>query len=81
MTVKEHLRIFLDWKYNNKFNFFTSEVQNLSESGLRKFGKRLGSPGTYNRCFRQMRQDGEVVCKKLDSKGRQAYWKVVDNGS
>ena len=69
MTVKEHLIKFLDWHLTNKKLFKTHHIQNLSERGLNKFGKRLGSPETYTRLFRDLRQENTYEVDKLTSAG------------
>jgi hypothetical protein len=69
MTVKEHLIKFLDWKFDNGIMFKTHDIQNLSERGLKKFGKRLGSPETYTRQFREVRQNGVYTVDKIHTYG------------
>ncbi len=69
MTVREHLILFLDWHLTNKKLFRTHNIQDLSQRGLSKFGKRLGSPETYTRQFRELRQDGYYEVDKLTSAG------------
>jgi hypothetical protein len=69
MTVREHLIKFLDWHLTNKKLFKTHHIQDLSQRGLSKFGKRLGSPETYTRLFRDLRQDGYYEVDKLTSSG------------
>ena len=64
MTVKEHLINFLDWHLVNKRIFRTHKIQNLSERGIEKYGKRLGSPESYR-----------VI--KVDSKGSEQAWIVT----
>jgi len=69
MTVKEHLIKFLDWKFDRGIMFKTHDIQNLSERGLKKFGKRLGSPETYTRQFRELRQNGVYNVDKIHTYG------------
>ena len=69
MTVKEHLIKFLDWHLTNKKLFRTHHIQDLSQRGLSKFGKRLGSPETYTRLFRDLRQDGLYYVDKIHTYG------------
>ena len=57
MTVRQHLEYFLWWHQSNKKKFKTHDIQNLSNRGIIKFGKRLGSPDTYTRAFRKMREE------------------------
>ena len=65
MTVKEHLIEFLDWKFDNGIMFKTHDIQDLSQRGLKKFGKRLGSPETYTRQFRELRQHNVYKIDKI----------------
>ena len=67
MTVKEHLIKFLDWKFDNGIMFKTHDIQDLSERGLKKFGKRLGSPETYTRQFRELRQNNVYKIDKINT--------------
>ena len=42
-----------------------------------RFGRRLGSYGTYNRIFRQLRQDGYLNVRKVENaKSREARWEI-----
>ena len=57
--------------------FYTHEVQGLSDSGLMTFGRRLGSYGTYNRIFRQLREDGYIDVRRIENvKSREARWEI-----
>lgn len=77
MTVKEHLINFLDWHLVNKRIFRTHKIQNLSERGLSKYGRRLGSPETYTRQFRTLKEEGVYRVMKVDSKGNEQAWIVT----
>ena len=69
MTIKTHIVNYLTFLYQSGIEKFkTSDIQNLSERSI-KFVKgsarrRLGSPSTYERTFRQLRQDGKVIVKR-----------------
>jgi hypothetical protein len=76
MTVKQHLINFLDWHLTNKKLFKTHHIQNLSERGKSKYGKRLGSPETYTRLFRDLRQEGLYEVDKLKSNSSERSWMV-----
>ena len=56
MTVREHLILFLDYHLTNNIRFKTHEIQELSARSKAKFGRRLGSPGTYTRQFRYIKE-------------------------
>ena len=77
MTVKEHLINFLDWHLVNKRIFRTHKIQNLSERGLSKYGRRLGSPETYTRQFRTLKEEGTYRGMKVNSKGNEQAWIVT----
>ena len=78
MTVKEHLIKFLDWKFDNGIVFKTHDIQNLSERGIVKFGKRLGSPETYTRQFRELRLNNAYTVDKIKSpNSRKKSWYVT----
>ena len=76
MTVKEHLILFLDYHLTNKLRFKTHEIQELSARSNEKFGKRLGSPETYTRLFRDLRQAGLYEVDKLKSNSSERSWMV-----
>jgi len=76
MTVKQHLINFLDWHLTNKKLFKTHHIQNLSKRGESKYGKRLGSPETYTRLFRDLRQAGLYEVDKLKSNSSERTWLV-----
>ena len=76
MTVKEHLMLFLDYHLTNKLRFKTHEIQELSSRGKTKFGKRLGSPGTYTRQFRYIKEDLYDIEKLKSPNSNEAMWEV-----
>tara|TARA_R110002012_G_scaffold285092_1_gene476064 strand:- start:220 stop:480 length:261 start_codon:yes stop_codon:yes gene_type:complete len=60
--------------------FRTSDIQGLSFQGVNKYGRILGSPSTYERVFRQIRQDGLIKVSqssKLPNQ-RQASWIIKE---
>ena len=69
MTVREHLTNFLDWHFTNKRLFKTHDIQNLSQRGLKKYGRILGSPETYTRQFRDLRQKNVYYVEKIHTYG------------
>ena len=78
MKVKEHIMGFIKKSLiiGNKY-FYTHDIQRLSDQGLMTFGRRLGSYGTYNRMFRQLRQDGYLEVRKVENpKSREARWEI-----
>ena len=78
MKVKEHIMGFIKNSLiiGNKY-FYTHDIQRLSDQGLMTFGRRLGSYGTYNRIFRQLRQDGYLDFRKVENpKSREARWEI-----
>jgi hypothetical protein len=78
MTVKEHLIKFLDWKFDNGIIFKTHDIQDLSERGIVKFGKRLGSPETYTRQFRELRLNNAYTVDKIKSpNSNEKSWYIV----
>ena len=77
MTVRQHLEYFLWWHQSNKKKFKTHDIQNLSNRSVIKFGKRLGSPDTYTRAFRKMREEKVYNIMKLRSKNsNESTWFV-----
>ena len=79
MTVRDHILANLEILENSPIETFkTSDIQELSYLGKKKFGKHLGSPGTYTREFRRMRTDGIIRVKKGIKKGRQQIW-ILEN--
>ena len=80
-TVTEHIKAFLTWTYKAKKTktFYTSDIQNLSERSKLVFGRRLGSPDTYNRAFRKLKEDGWItVTKAKRSNKREAVWNIKE---
>ena len=77
MTVRQHLEYFLWWHQSTKKKFKTHDIQNLSNRSVAKFGKRLGSPGTYTRVFRKMKEEKVYSIMKLKSKSsNESTWFV-----
>ena len=76
MTVKEHLILFLDYQLTHKLRFKTHEIQDLSSRGKAKFGKWLGSPGTYTRQFRYIKEDLYDIEKLKSPNSNEAMWEV-----
>jgi|TARA_R100000664_G_scaffold33324_1_gene50170 hypothetical protein len=65
-TVANHIMRMYNWYYaNDKSRFRTRDVQQLSESSVKVFGRRLGSPSTYERTFRKLRQDGFINVEEI----------------
>ena len=78
MKVKDHIMGFIKNSLilGNR-RFYTHDIQRLSDQGLMRFGRRLGSYGTYNRIFRQLRQDGYLEVRKVENpKSREARWEI-----
>ena len=49
------------WYWNNKrIGFRTRDIQGLSKRGEKLYGYRLGSPSTYDRQFREMKEKGLI---------------------
>ena len=72
MTIKKHILNYLKYLENSGiFVFKTSDIQNLSQSSEKVFGRILGSPSTYERTFRQLRQDNILVVNKRPRKPKQ----------
>ena len=78
MKVKDHIMSFI----KNRLllgdrTFYTHEIQTLSEQGLMRFQRRLGSPSTYERTFRLLREDGKLLVYKIENlKSREAKWEI-----
>ena len=86
MTVRTHIMNYMRYlMQNNIATFKTSDIQNLSKRSV-KFvpGKdgRMGSPGTYERTFRELRKSGMITVKKHkeSKKQRQASWYLENIG-
>ena len=73
MTVKQHLINFLNYHLTHKMKFKTHDLQDLSLRGLKRFGKRLGSPESYTRQFRDLKKEMFII-DKIKSKGNEATW-------
>ena len=68
MKVKDHIMSFIKNRaIIGDRTFYTHEIQTLSEQGLMRFQRRLGSPSTYERTFRLLREDGYLDVRKLDN--------------
>ena len=78
MKVKDHIMSFITNKYVfGDRTFYTHEIQTLSEQGLMRFQRRLGSPSTYERTFRLLREDGKLLVYKIENlKSREAKWEI-----
>tara|TARA_R100000234_G_scaffold12807_2_gene7119 strand:+ start:258 stop:521 length:264 start_codon:yes stop_codon:yes gene_type:complete len=69
VTIKTHIINYLTFLNQVGIEEFkTSDIQNLSERSV-KFAKgsgrrRLGSPSTYERTFRQLRQDNKIIIER-----------------
>ena len=80
MTVRQHILNYIKHLVaTNKSMFKTSDIQNLSERSVKFTNSgRLGSPGSYERAFRELRKNGSLnVVKftgKMYTKQRQASW-------
>ena len=86
ITVREHIMNYMRYlMVNNIATFKTSDIQNLSERSV-KFvpgaNSRLGSPGTYERTFRELRKNGLITVTKQKEfkKQRQASWYLKNIG-
>ena len=78
MKVKDHIMSFITNKcvFGDR-TFYTHEIQTLSEQGLMRFQRRLGSPSTYERTFRLLREDGKLLVYKIENlKSREAKWEI-----
>ena len=79
ITVKIHLKAFLNFQYKHRLKFKTHEIQDLSARGKERFGRIIGSTETYTRCFRQLREDGLYTVEKLKSpNSNEAMWQVTE---
>ena len=78
MKVKEHIMSFIKNRVIiGDRTFYTHEIQTLSEQGLMRFQRRLGSPSTYERTFRLLREDGKLLVYKIENlKSREAKWEI-----
>ena len=78
MKVKDHIMTFIKNRIIMGDRYiYTHEIQKLSDEGLMRFQRRLGSSGTYTRIFRQLREDGYLSVHKIDNpKSREARWEI-----
>ena len=68
-TVKLHISNMIKWYWNNrKLGFRTRDIQSLSERGVKLYGRRLGSPSTYDRVFRDMKEKGDINVEEQKTK-------------
>tara|TARA_R110002020_G_scaffold50363_5_gene142408 strand:- start:1634 stop:1891 length:258 start_codon:yes stop_codon:yes gene_type:complete len=68
-TVKSHISNMIKWYWNNrKIGFRTRDIQSLSERGEKLYGRRLGSPSTYDRVFREMKEKGDINVEEQKTK-------------
>ena len=68
-TVRKHIEVMKKWYWNNKkLGFRTRDIQSLSKRGVRLYGRRLGSPSTYDRIFRDMKEKGEINVKEKSTR-------------
>ena len=73
-TVRGHIESMIKWYWNNrKVSFRTRDIQSLSERGDKLFGRRLGSPSTYDRVFRDMKEKGLIKVKEKTT-GTDSIW-------
>ena len=64
-TVRKHIEAMIKWYWiNRKLGFRTRDIQGLSERGVGLYGRRLGSPSTYDRVFRDMKEKGVIDVKE-----------------
>ena len=69
ITVRKHIEVMIKWYWNNKkLGFRTRDIQSLSKRGVRLYGRRLGSPSTYDRTFRDMKEKGEINVKEKSTR-------------
>ena len=84
MTVRTHIMNYMKHLMSeNIATFKTSDIQNLSERSKKfKPNSRLGSPGTYERTFRELRKSGLITVRKhrAPAKQRQASWYLENIG-
>ena len=80
MTVRQHLEKFLMYHMVNKLKFKTHQIQDLSSRSKVKWGHRLGSPETYTRVFRQLKENKVYDVMKLkSSNSNESTWFVRSN--
>ena len=78
MKVKEHIMNFIKSRaILGDRTFYAHEIQTLSEKGLIRFNRRLGSPSTYERTFRLLREEGYLDVRKIENpKSRESRWEI-----
>ena len=68
-TVRIHISNMIKWYWNNRrLGFRTRDIQSLSERGEKLYGRRLGSPSTYDRVFRDMKENGDIDVEEKKTK-------------
>ena len=73
-TVRRHIESMIKWYWDNrKVKFRTRHIQGLSERGVQLFGRRLGSPSTYDRVFREMKADNLINVREKKT-GTDSIW-------
>jgi len=73
-TVREHIETMIKWYWNNrKLGFRTRDIQGLSRRGEKLYGRRLGSPSTYERIFRDMKEKNIINVKEKSTK-KDSVW-------
>jgi len=73
-TVREHIETMIKWYWNNrKLGFRTRDIQGLSRRGEKLYGRRLGSPSTYERVFRDMKEKNMINVKEKSTK-KDSVW-------
>ena len=74
LTVKHHISNMIKWYWDNrKLGFRTRDIQDLSERGIKLYGRRLGSPSTYERTFREMKEQGLITVIKKNTR-KDSIW-------
>ena len=73
-TVRKHIEAMIKWYWNNrKLGFRTRDIQGLSRRGEKLYGRRLGSPSTYERVFRDMKEKDIINVKEKSTK-KDSVW-------
>ena len=73
-TVRGHIETMIKWYWNNrKLGFRTRDIQGLSRRGEKLYGRRLGSPSTYERIFRDMKEKNIINVKEKSTK-KDSVW-------
>ena len=73
-TVRKHIEAMIKWYWNNrKLGFRTRDIQSLSKRGVELYGRRLGSPSTYDRVFRDMKEKGIINVKEKTTR-KDSIW-------